>query len=163
MRHHLVFDKRTGAMEVRSCDDLGPNPDPMQLLRDCPECSAALERGEQPLIMTGPDTEVTVADLRNSLAAQGIDLDAVTDPSARVMYDPRNGDEITVRDVPVGPDGSPDLSAFGDVDGVVVTGEELARIMETEGWTTTPPAPAPPPPRRSLFGRRPRWRDIKRR
>ena len=104
MRRHLVFDKRTGRMEELPCDQNEPF-DPMQMLRDCPECSAALARGEKPVTMTADDIKAAAAEYERSMAAQGIDLDAL----------------LADEDDP------------------------------------------PPRPRHSIFGRRPRWRDLKRR
>jgi hypothetical protein len=95
MRRHRLFDKRTGQTFELPCDQDAPL-DPM--LRDCPECSAALARGEEPIIMTGAEIQ----------AAEGIDLDALL-------------------------------------------------AVEAEDWESPPPRP-----RHSLFGRRPRWRDLKR-
>jgi hypothetical protein len=45
--------------------------DPMQLLHDCPECRAALERGEQPQIIAGEALERLFAEaLRAELSAR---------------------------------------------------------------------------------------------
>ncbi|MBX3156211.1 MAG: hypothetical protein KF773_09455 [Deltaproteobacteria bacterium] len=79
----------------------------------------------------------------------------VTSESAPiVMYRP--GEELTIREVPLGPDGEPDTTGLGE--GEVVTSEELARILDEEGW-----AVGAPRKRSSIFARRPRWRNVKRR
>lgn len=59
---HGVFDIRTGETKIETVDVDSDDPVEMmkQLLHDCPECRAAMERGEQPKIVTGEEMKQRV-------------------------------------------------------------------------------------------------------
>jgi hypothetical protein len=48
-------EARAQLAEIELPRDVDPRVELMQMLRDCPDCRAALERGEQPIIATPAD------------------------------------------------------------------------------------------------------------
>lgn len=76
MRTHMVMDMVTGEIKIQGREGLENKNgidviDPMQLLHDCPECRAAMERGEKPEIVSGEALERMFAEaLRAELMAR---------------------------------------------------------------------------------------------
>ncbi len=59
---HMVFDLKTGETRIETVDVDTTDPTEMmkQLLHDCPECRAAMERGETPRIIAGEELQERV-------------------------------------------------------------------------------------------------------
>jgi hypothetical protein len=81
-KHHAVFDRTTG--ELISMEPIPDDVDPIEFFRrqihDCPECRAARERGETPIII-GPEELAVLAEGRE-LDDDEVDFD---EPETRQM------------------------------------------------------------------------------
>ena len=61
---HVVIDRFTGRVvkEEEMPSDIDPREFLRQQMADCPECAAALARGERPQFGHGPEIEAALAD-----------------------------------------------------------------------------------------------------